>query len=555
MTTATDTISVLRRFKNAILEGPPGTGKTHVVTDIAAQWSAVTGRPLAGTGHGKFAITFHPSTTYEEFIEGLKYDDADGKFRRCDGFLINIITEAKRYPAQDYLVLLDELNRANVPKVLGDVLLCMEVTKRTSHNGSAWDGGMTVTLPYSGSPFNIPDNVYLLGTMNTSDRSIAPLDSALRRRFGFVRVDPMVGAELIAKIEETDGEKAAVRMASSVQIVTALNAALRDCLGPDATLGHSYFFGVEPQDNNRSSTDDPLAAIREKASNAGAGNVLWLEATAARSGGAASQLNVPNTGEHSLREAFYPMRSGETVTAQPPPHMSDEVSYLDIRVNGHTFKRNTLKFSPGGPNYKIGFSGLNAAAQNINNGIARDYILDKIHVFIRQQDDTFEMVSLPRDDATRTALRAVSVQPNGWHMSTGGTNGREYGIVDLGALDATEAAHERSADDDAVWMTWRYAVLPQLVDTVTQLGVPDLLDPTTRGEALAHLGKPELADRFEAVDQWLGRMGLFLGIEGHGLSRALVISGAPVRDLLVDESNEDDATAPELEPGDDVRDD
>ena len=88
MTTAEETVRVLRKFKNAILEGPPGTGKTFVVEQIATLWHGETGRILAGAGKGKFAITFHPSTTYEEFVDGLRYDDARQEFVRRDGFLL-----------------------------------------------------------------------------------------------------------------------------------------------------------------------------------------------------------------------------------------------------------------------------------------------------------------------------------------------------------------------------------------------------------------------------------------------------------------------------------
>src|SRR4051794_41098052 len=146
MSTATEATRVLRRFKNAILEGPPGTGKTHVVAAIADGWQKATGRPLVGDGSGRYAITFHPSTTYEEFVEGLRYDDATGEFKRRDGFVRLIIEEAEKDPDSDFLVLLDEVNRANVPKVLGDVLLCMESTKRSTFKGSGWTDGQEVTL-------------------------------------------------------------------------------------------------------------------------------------------------------------------------------------------------------------------------------------------------------------------------------------------------------------------------------------------------------------------------------------------------------------------------
>lgn len=80
MDLAIEIIRVLRRFKNAVLEGPPGTGKSHVVAAVANAWKDETGRPLTGNGRGRYAITLHPNTTYEEFVEGLRYDDGRSSF-------------------------------------------------------------------------------------------------------------------------------------------------------------------------------------------------------------------------------------------------------------------------------------------------------------------------------------------------------------------------------------------------------------------------------------------------------------------------------------------
>lgn len=528
MSTATEATRVLRRFKNAILEGPPGTGKTHVVKTIADGWKAVTGRPLVGDGSGRFAITFHPSTTYEEFVEGLRYDDRLGKFVRRDGFLRLIIDEAGKRPDADFLVLLDEVNRANIPKVLGDVLLCMESTKRSTFDGSGWIGGQEVTLPYSGDLFSIPDNIYLLGTMNTSDRSIAPLDSALRRRFGFVRVDPIVGNALSEAIEDVDGSDARRRMASSVEALTTLNSALRECLGPDAMLGHSYMFGAEPLAGPTSLTSDPLGAVRDLIKRFGGSDAFWLESTAKPSGGSATQLNIPDSGGHgSLRTRFYPMSSNGKVTNTPAAGSAKD--YIDLHIEGQTFVGNTLHFNPGGPNYKLGFAGLNSAQQPFSRAMPTGYILDKVHVFVRRPDSTFDMLSLPRDAATLTALKSVSTAPDGWHDSTRGAGGRSYGVINLTDLSSTQPAHARSDDEDAVWMVWRYAVLPQLIETLTQLGYPDLLDPAAREVALENLQRADLADKFAKVDDFLAEQSLYLTLEGHGLSRGIAISEAPVR--------------------------
>ena len=128
-------------------------------------------------------LTFHASYSYEDFIEG--YRPTDGKsghlsLRLEDGIFKRVCREAQANPKKPYLVFIDEINRANVAKVLGELITLLEKDKR----------GLMVSLPQSKEPFTIPRNVYVLGTMNTADRSIKLLDSALRRRFAFIELMP-----------------------------------------------------------------------------------------------------------------------------------------------------------------------------------------------------------------------------------------------------------------------------------------------------------------------------------------------------------------------------
>jgi 5-methylcytosine-specific restriction protein B len=128
-------------------------------------------------------LTFHASYSYEDFIEG--YRPTDGKaghlsLRLEDGIFKRVCREAQANPKKPYLVFIDEINRANVAKVLGELITLLEKDKR----------GLMVSLPQSKEPFTIPDNVYVLGTMNTADRSIKLLDAALRRRFAFIELMP-----------------------------------------------------------------------------------------------------------------------------------------------------------------------------------------------------------------------------------------------------------------------------------------------------------------------------------------------------------------------------
>lgn len=525
---ALETIRVLRRFKNAVLEGPPGTGKSHVVAAVAKAWKTETGRELAGNGRGRYAITLHPNTTYEEFVEGLRYDDEKSSFVRKDGFLREVINDALDDPNSDYLVLIDELNRANVPKVFGDLLLTMESSKRATWDGAAWTGGMEVTLPYSGSLFSVPSNVYLLGTMNTSDRSIAPLDSALRRRFGFVRVETLVGDTLRDQIIQTDGQEAADRVARSIDQLTNLNEALRRCLGPNAVLGHSYLFGVTATEGSLADTNDPLAAVREAAARPNVTGVFWLEARVL-DGGSHNQLNLPDlddsSGRRGIVDAFFPMSSAGVVTDRRSSRgVYDKV---EIRFEGRHYLDNVVRYNEGGPNYKLYYQGKTTEDEKFS-ALAGTLRLDhKVHVWLRLDDKMLELILLDRSDPVVAALRAVSVTPDGWHERTSGVRGRSYGVIDMTALaNSGNAAHD--VDEDAEWMIWRYAILPQLVDTATQVGATELLAKETRNAWLEAANAGDVADRWTKFDEFLGSLSLAIAEEGYGLTRGLTVVDIPV---------------------------
>lgn len=532
MELAHETIRVLRRFKNAVIEGPPGTGKSHVVDAVAQAWEAETGRPLGGNGRGRYAITLHPNTTYEEFVEGLRYDDEkdDGKggFVRRDGFLREVISDAVANPGEDFLVLIDELNRANVPKVFGDLLLTMESSKRSTWDGSAWAGGMEVTLPYSGSLFSVPGNVYLLGTMNTSDRSIAPLDSALRRRFGFIRVEPLVGDSLREMIVNSDGQEAADRVDRSIDELTNLNEALRRCLGPNAMLGHSYLFGVNATEGAVASPDDPLSTLRALAARPNTTGALWLEVSGMW-GGNHNQLDLPDSTRtrRGLVDEFYPMTSGGVTRTQRSGLGTQDA--LDITLAGKRFDGNTIEYNSGGSNIRLKYQGRTAA---LNEGILAAApaggLEQSIHVWLRLNDNSFELVIFDRTAKVVSALRSVSVGPSGWNASTGGAGGRSYGVIDLSALAASSTqAAPRSSDDDAEWMIWRYAILPQLIDTATQVGATELLSKKTRSAWLEAANVGDAADRWGKFDEFLAGLSLAIEEEGYGLTRGLTVVDIP----------------------------
>jgi MoxR-like ATPase len=157
-------ISLLDDRPQAIFYGPPGTGKTWVAQRLA-EW-------LARSKDRVKLVQFHPSYAYEDFIEGWR-PTADGNFELKDGPLKRMAEQAAADPDHTFVLVIDEINRANLSKVLGELFFLLEYRKED------------VTLQYSEEKFSLPTNLKIIGTMNTADRSIALVDAALRRRFHF----------------------------------------------------------------------------------------------------------------------------------------------------------------------------------------------------------------------------------------------------------------------------------------------------------------------------------------------------------------------------------
>ena len=169
-----------RRF--VILQGPPGTGKTRMALELLSDQYGGSGR----------TIQFHPNTTYENFVGGLAPEESPAQlglqFKPKLGFLMQSAMEAKKVSPKPFLLHIDEVNRADLAKVLGEAIYLLEAKSELKRE---------IDLPYDfGEPFRskleIPENLHILGTMNSADRSIAIVDVAVRRRFAFVSLWPQM---------------------------------------------------------------------------------------------------------------------------------------------------------------------------------------------------------------------------------------------------------------------------------------------------------------------------------------------------------------------------
>ncbi len=208
--------------KNIILQGPPGVGKTFVAKRLAYSIIGKKNKDRV------MAIQFHQNYSYEDFMMGFRPNEYGFELKK--GPFYNFCKKAEQDPNNDYFFIIDEINRGNLSKIFGELFMLMENDKR----------GTEIKLLYSDEMFSIPKNLYIIGMMNTADRSLAIIDYALRRRFAFFEFKPAFDSDGFKKYLE---EKNSDKLYKLIETIKKLNTDIKndDSLGKDFCIGHSFF--------------------------------------------------------------------------------------------------------------------------------------------------------------------------------------------------------------------------------------------------------------------------------------------------------------------------
>ena len=236
-------LGLLRRKKNLILQGAPGTGKTFAAKRLAYALMGQTDDSRVEV------VQFHQSTTYEDVVVGLR-PTAEGGFAAAEGVFARFCRRAAADPGRDYVFIIDEINRANISKAFGELLMLIEAEHR----------GETLRLPVSGELLSVPKRLHIIGMMNTADRGLALIDYALRRRFAFFEMRPALDHPGFLRHVEAVGSS---RLEALVDVVRRLNQRIAEdeALGPGFQIGHSYLCLPAAGPENPAGTDADVTSV------------------------------------------------------------------------------------------------------------------------------------------------------------------------------------------------------------------------------------------------------------------------------------------------------
>ena len=255
---------------NTILYGPPGTGKTYNTSHYAV--AIIEGKSVEKVKGGEQIgvkrrfdkyrnkkqiemVTFHQNYAYEDFIEGIRpvlsEEAGQGQeieYELSQGIFKEISNRAEEKKAENYVLIIDEINRGNIAKIFGELITLIEESRRLGRTGAT-----EVTLPYSGKSFGVPDNLYIIGTMNTADRSIALLDTALRRRFEFKEMMP-----------DPSQIKKDIEGVNLKELLEKMNERIRVMIDREHQTGHTYFFDVEDMESLKKTFQNKIIPLLQE---------------------------------------------------------------------------------------------------------------------------------------------------------------------------------------------------------------------------------------------------------------------------------------------------
>ncbi|HEY9849678.1 MAG TPA: AAA family ATPase [Leptolyngbyaceae cyanobacterium] len=241
-------IRTIQRKKQVIIYGPPGTGKTFLAKELAKHLTQCPDK-----GDRWDIVQFHPAYSYEDFMQGIRPEigdqssgDANGqiKYKWEDGIFLKFCEKAKSPPDNAYVLIIDEINRANLSSVFGELMYLLEYR------------GEKIKLAGNGKEFEIPENVLIIGTMNTADRSVSPIDNALRRRFAFLHLPPQL--EILA----SHYQGTEFPITGLQEVLGDVNKKITD---ENFQLGVSFFLDLKPKDNRdkSKSKEDYIENIKD----------------------------------------------------------------------------------------------------------------------------------------------------------------------------------------------------------------------------------------------------------------------------------------------------